>query len=153
MGVVHIEGKPVTLDDQIIDAGIDAVNAALSVDFPDVENADISIEKPKTIGAPATASVVKRGTGKGQELSLAQREVLARLGAAPEHLNPAIMLALDVMRAEASGDAKFLEQAIRSGELERAVEMGERGGMAVQKALAACAHGIAVPSNKVPAGF
>lgn len=65
MGVVRIEGKEVALDDQIIDAGIPAVKAALSVDFPDVENADIDIVSPTRAGAPKAATVVKRGTGKG----------------------------------------------------------------------------------------
>jgi hypothetical protein len=65
MGLVRIEGKEISLDDQIIDAGIPAIRAALSVDFPDVENADIDIVKPVRAGAPKAATVVKRGTGKG----------------------------------------------------------------------------------------
>jgi hypothetical protein len=67
MGLVRIEGKEISLDDAIIDAGIPAIKAALSVDFPDVENADIDIVRPTRAGAPKTASVVKRGTGKGKQ--------------------------------------------------------------------------------------
>lgn len=65
MGLIRIEGKEISLDDAIIDAGIPAIRAALSVDFPAIENADIDIVRPTRAGAPKTASVVKRGTGKG----------------------------------------------------------------------------------------
>jgi hypothetical protein len=65
MGVIKIEGKSVTLDDAIIDAGIAAIKAALSVDFPDVENADIEIIGSRAPGVVRSATVVKRGTGKG----------------------------------------------------------------------------------------
>jgi hypothetical protein len=70
MGVVRIEGKPVTLDDVIIDAGPAAIRDALSVDFPDIENADITVDAVEPASAPAvvtsrSASVVKRATPKG----------------------------------------------------------------------------------------
>jgi len=67
MGVIKIEGKSVTLDDAIIDAGIPAIKAALSVDFPDVENADIEIIGSRAPGVVRSATVVKRGTGKGND--------------------------------------------------------------------------------------
>lgn len=63
-GIVRIEGKEISLDQQIIDAGIPAIKAVLSADFPDVENADVEILTPGG-GAPKVATVVKRGTGKG----------------------------------------------------------------------------------------
>jgi len=68
MGMVSIEGKEISLDDSIIAAGTSAIRMALSVDFPDLENADIQIVKPN--GAPAMvtsrkATVVKRATTKG----------------------------------------------------------------------------------------
>ncbi len=65
MGLVRIEGKEISLDDSIIDAGIPAVKAALSVDFPDVENADVEIVGQRAPGVVRSATVVKRGTGKG----------------------------------------------------------------------------------------
>jgi PRTRC genetic system ThiF family protein len=46
MGMISIEGKSVSLPDSIIEAGDVAIRAALSVDFPDVENAQITINKP-----------------------------------------------------------------------------------------------------------
>jgi hypothetical protein len=157
MGVVYVEGKNVTLDDEIINAGIETIKAALSVDFPDVENADIQIERPATAGAPTRATVVKRGTGLGQDdepqLSHAHADVLRVLMGAPEYVNPAIALSVRVMRAETAGDTEFLDRAIRSGEVERAVAAGEREGHAVQKALAACGRGVPVASKSVPVGF
>src|SRR5689334_18315794 len=66
-GVVRIEGKEISLDQQVIDAGIPAIKAVLSVEFPDVENADIEIVSPSGGGAPKVATVVKRGTGKGTD--------------------------------------------------------------------------------------
>jgi hypothetical protein len=152
MGVVKIEGKPITLDDAIIDAGIPAIKAALSVDFPDVENADIQIERPTRAGAPLTASVVKRGTGKGS-LSLAHRDVLAVLDAAPEYINPAIALSVEVLRREAAGDTQFFDEAMRRGDVERAEAAGEREGRAVMHALAVCSGCQPEASEEVPVGF
>jgi hypothetical protein len=155
MGVVGIEGKPITLDDAIIDAGIPAIKAALSVDFPDVENAEITIERPTRAGAPVTASVVKRGTGKGQEgtLSLAQRDVLAILDAAPEYINPAIAFAVEVLQHELAGDTKFFDEAMRSGKVERMEAAGEREGRAVMHALMVCGGCQPQASEEVPVGF
>ena len=57
MGVIKIEGKSVTLDDAIIDAGIPAIRAALSVDFPDVENAEIEVIGSRAPGVVRSATV------------------------------------------------------------------------------------------------
>jgi hypothetical protein len=70
MGVVHVEGKPITLDDAIIGAGTEAIRDALAVDFPDIENAEISIAGVESARSPAivtsrSATVVKRATPKG----------------------------------------------------------------------------------------
>lgn len=67
MGLVHVGDKSVTVPDAIIDAGVEAIRMALAVDIPDIENADITIDKPE---APAVvtsrrATVVKRATPKG----------------------------------------------------------------------------------------
>jgi hypothetical protein len=155
MGVVRIEGKPVTLPDEIINAGVPAIRMALSPDFPDVENADIQIERPARVGAPVTATVVKRGTGKGQvdSLSFAQRDVLAILEAAPEYINPAIVLSVEVLRREAQGDTRFFDDAVRSGRVERAEAAGEREGRAVQQALTVCSGCQPEASAEVPDGF
>jgi hypothetical protein len=155
MAVVKIEGKPITLDDAIIDAGDAAIRAALSVDFPDVENAEIEIERPTRAGHPATATVVKRGTGKGQgdSLGLAQREVLRVLDLSPEYINPAIALSVETLRREAAGDTKFFNEALRRGDVERADAAGEREGRAVTKALEVCSGCQPMPSETVPVGF
>ena len=100
-----------------------------------------------------TASVVKRGMGKGAGLSFAQREVLAVLEEAPEHVNPAIKLSVELMAAEISGDKEAFTRALRSGELVRAVEEGEREGRAVERILRACYAVGPVPSEEVPVGF
>jgi hypothetical protein len=153
MGLINIEGKEITLDDAIIDAGMPAIRAALSVDFPDVENADINIVRPVTPDSPRVATVVKRGTGKGQGEALPAvdptREVLAVLLAAPEYVNPAIALAAQVMRTEARGETVVLD----GSRIERAVAIGEREGRAVTKALKSCGHSFPIASRKVPTGF
>lgn len=69
MGVVRVQGKPVTIPDAIIEAGTEAIRAALSVDWPDLENAKITIDSPPG-RAPAvvtsrSATVVKTATPKG----------------------------------------------------------------------------------------
>ena len=68
MGVVNVEGKTVTLDDEIIGAGTEAIRAALSVNFPDIENARITVDSPGRAPAIITsrsATVVKSATPKG----------------------------------------------------------------------------------------
>lgn len=70
MATVLVEGKPMSLPDSIVDAGIEAVRMALSVDVPDVENADIQIQRETAVGSPAivtsrNVSVVKHSTPKG----------------------------------------------------------------------------------------
>lgn len=70
MGVVRVGSKPVSLDDSIIDAGTEAIRDALSVDFPDIENATITIDSREPTRAPAvvtsrSATVVKQATPKG----------------------------------------------------------------------------------------
>jgi len=128
------------------------VKAALSVDFPDVENADIQIERPKAAGAPATATVIKRGTGKGNS-SLALAEVLRALDSAPEYINPAIALSVEILRREAAGDTSFFEEALLRGDVERADAEGEREGRAVAKALEVLYGCTPIASETVPVGF
>jgi hypothetical protein len=67
MGLVHVGDKEITVPDAIIDAGVEAVRMALAVDIPDIENADITIERPESpaIVTSRTATVVKRATPKG----------------------------------------------------------------------------------------
>lgn len=65
MAVVEIEGKQITLPDDIVKAGDGAIRAMLASNgFPAVENADIKIIGGKQ-GAPAIVKVAPRSTGKG----------------------------------------------------------------------------------------
>lgn len=153
-GVVHVDGKSFTLDQEIIDAGVPAIKAALAVDVPDIENAEIVLDEPKQAGAPRTATIVKRGMGKGSSgLSPAQTHALDVLGRAPEHENPAIGLAKRLQAAELAGDSNAFDEALRSGELERAVAAGEREGVAVHAALGAISAAMPVPASAEQEGF
>ncbi len=156
MGVVLIEGKPITLDDEIIKAGKQTIRDALWVDFPDIELEDIEIQRSTAAGAPLEATVVKRGQGKGQQPEestdalTAQQDVIRVLDAAPAYINPAIALAAKALAAEAAGDQHFISKEIKSGRLERAVFTGEREGKAVRMALRSLATGRPVPSTGSP---
>lgn len=153
MGVINIEGKSITLDDRIIDAGMEAIKAALSVDFPDVENADITIERPAHVGAPRVASVTKRGTGLGNIPAKAFAEIIEHFERAPEYVNPALALAEEIRLAEAQGNLDVTRKAAASGALARAIDAGEREGAAVQRALAIVGKIPPSPLNEVPEGF
>jgi hypothetical protein len=121
MGKVLIEGKEVALDDSIINAGITAVKAALSVDFPDVENADVQIVTPARVGAPRTATVVKRGTGKGGFSLVAGRSTQSAGKSTKEHVE---------------------HNAVRvAQELFRHVEASNRPGVMVELANTSCTCG------------
>ena len=67
MGVVHVGEKPITLPDEIIDAGEEAIRAALAVEIPDIENAEITIDRPEApaIVTSRSATVVRKATPKG----------------------------------------------------------------------------------------
>lgn len=65
MAVVKIEGKEITLPDDVVKAGDGAIRAVLAANgFPAVENAAIEIVGGKG-GAPAIVKVAPRSTGKG----------------------------------------------------------------------------------------
>jgi hypothetical protein len=81
------------------------------------------------------------------------KEVIDALRAAPEFVNPAIALAVRLQQAEALGEAATVEQSIKSGEAERAIEAGELEGRAVQRTLMNCGHSYPQPSKEVPVGF
>jgi hypothetical protein len=154
-GVVNVGGKQFTLDQQIIDAGVPAIRAALAIDVPDIENAEIVIDEPVRVGEPRTASIVKRGMGKGggSPLSPAQQHVLDVLSRADEYVNPAVKLAEAIQRAELNGDGEAFVESLRTGEMARAVAAGEREGRAVHQAVVALAYAQPVPSLVVPEGF
>lgn len=80
-------------------------------------------------------------------------QVIVALLNAPEYINPAIALATRLQQAEASGDTAAVDAAIKSGEVQRAIEEGEREGGAIQRALAMCGHSYPQPSKEVPVGF
>lgn len=150
MAVVKVEGKDVTLDDEIVRLGKDAVRAALAIDFPGVENADIQIEGERG-GAPAVVTVSKRAAPKQAGGPYAR--VFEKLLAAPDYVNPAIALAAACQQAEARGDTEFFDRAARRGEVERAVAEGEREARAVHKALSVLGHAKPCSSKTVPVGF
>lgn len=83
----------------------------------------------------------------------AQREVLESLLKAPEYVNPAIALAIECMAEETRGDQDAIMRVVRSGAMDRAVEEGEREGLAVVKSLASCGHAPPSASTTVPVGF
>jgi hypothetical protein len=69
MGIVKIEGKEVTLDDDVIRAGEEAVRQVLSASgFPAASVAKVKIDKPSKPGAPSIVTVSPRSTGKGAAL-------------------------------------------------------------------------------------
>jgi hypothetical protein len=82
-----------------------------------------------------------------------QDEIVARLLAAPEYVNPTIALAAAAQRAELSGDADFLARATKSGAVERAIAEGQREGEAVSRALGMLARATPAASKTVPDGF
>lgn len=110
MGLIKIEGKEVSLPDEIIAAGTTAIRAALSVDFPDVENADIEIVTPTRAGDPKAATVVKRGTGKGGFSLSSSRSRHAGGKSTREHVteNAAHVASELLRRAEANNRASVL---------------------------------------------
>lgn len=75
------------------------------------------------------------------------------LAEAPEYVNPTIALAAEAQRAELSGDATFLDRALRSGAVERAIEEGQREAEAVTRALQTLGLATPAASKAVPVGF
>lgn len=147
--VFTIEGKPVPISRDVVNAGKDAVKAVLVASgFPAAAVADIQMPNERT-GAPAVVS--PRSTGKGGDL--AREHFITTLLAAPPYVNPAIALAAECLRAEGQGDEEFVERAHRTGALERAVHEGMREGRGVEKALQTLGRVAPCPSRTVPVGF
>jgi hypothetical protein len=159
MAVVKIEGKEVTLPDEIVALGKEAVRTALEADFPGAANADIQIEGKKGGGAPAVVTVSKRAAPKqnlpplGGKASSPLARVIETLLAAPDYVNPAIEMAAACQSAETRGDKEFFDQMARHGEIERAIVEGERQAKAVHRALAVLGHSKPASSKTVPLGF
>lgn len=82
-----------------------------------------------------------------------QEEIIARLMAAPEYINPTIALALRAQRAELSGDSEFLPRAAKSGVVDRCISEGQREGEAVARALQGLGRANPAASVAVPVGF
>lgn len=150
MAIVKIEGKSITVPDEIVQAGKDAIRAALAVEFEGVENAQIEIVAPDSQGGPSVVTVSKRASPKGYG---ARDFIAEQLIAAPAYVNPAIALAAEVMRAELDGNPDVLERSIRSGAVERAIAEGSREGKDVLRAMQALGHIVPRPSVEVPPGF
>jgi len=73
--------------------------------------------------------------------------------AAPNYINPAIDIASQSMAAESQGDLEFLERAVRTGAVERAIAEGAREGKACAIALGSLGRAIPQTSKTVPVGF
>lgn len=82
-----------------------------------------------------------------------QRELVAALLDAPEHVNPALALAVVAQRAELEGNTEFLAQAAQSGAAERAISEGVREGEDVLRALQMLGQATPAASQRVPEGF
>jgi hypothetical protein len=161
MAIVKVEGKEVTLPDDVVKAGKAAIKALLAVNgFPAIENAHIEIAGGEN-GAPAIVNVTPRSTGKGGVVLIAPDisapspydSFLQALVNAPAYVNPAIALAAQIERAERDGDTQFVEQVIKSSRLERAVLEGLDEGTAVRNALSTLCRAKPEYSKTVPVGF
>jgi hypothetical protein len=82
-----------------------------------------------------------------------QDDLVRALLDAPEHVNPTIALAAAAQAAELSGDTEFLDRAVRSGVVERAVAEGQREGEAVARCLGMLGRATPAASKTVPVGF
>jgi hypothetical protein len=81
------------------------------------------------------------------------KQVILALLAAPEYVNPAIALAVEMQEAETRGDTAAVDELIRSVKVAHAILDGEHEGRAVIEALAACGHAVPRESKSVPVGF
>jgi uncharacterized protein YaiE (UPF0345 family) len=152
--VVYVDGKPVSLDSKIVAMGKEAIRGMLEGTVTGIENAEIVIEEPATVGGAPTVRVEKRAAPKSAHAGArTHAAVVEALAAAPDFLNPAILLAAAVAAAEDKGDAEFFVRAARRGDVERAEAEGLREGKAVHRALAALGRSKPESSKTVPVGF
>lgn len=150
MAIVKIEDKEITLPDDVVKAGVEAVRAVLAANgFPAVENADIQLPDASRPGAPAVVTPRSTGKGAGQIYD----DVIEALIEAPAYLNPAIALAAETLRAESEGDLEFFDRAYRSGAVERAISEGQREGRDTLHTLKHFGHIVPNTSLTVPTGF
>lgn len=159
MAIVRIDGKEVTMSEDVVRMGKEAVIPMLEANgFPHARNAEIEIVGAEKPGAPSIVNVRPREARKGSGgacdlIDDPGAAFLAALDEAQEYINPAVAMAAQAMQAESQGDTEFLERLMRTGEVERVVEAGEREGTQVARMLGDLGHAVPQASKFVPVGF
>lgn len=144
MALIKIDGAEMPLDDAI--AKDDAtLKQALAPFYPGVANSDI---KRATENGQMVVTIVKRAGSKGGFVP-----IIEALKAAPEHINPGILLAYDLRRRESAGSLDLPAIMELGGVVEKAVKVGGQEEEQVEKALALLHKAPPSASTSRPIGF
>ncbi|MFN7970827.1 MAG: hypothetical protein U0166_00495 [Acidobacteriota bacterium] len=144
MAKIRFEGQEVALADDI--AQDDAkLRAALVTAWPSISTAEIS--RTREDGVLVVSCAKKAGSKGGGP------EVAARLEAAAERVNPALVLATELRLFEARAELTPAMVLRRGPEIRRAIEQGEAAQKRVQHAVERLRDLGGEPSRRVPEGF
>jgi hypothetical protein len=136
------DGQSFELPDDI--AGDDKLLRDSLISFvPEIANAEL---KRATTGGQMTVTVVKKSGTKGAAIV----DVLA---AAPECLNPAVMMQQKLQQAEADGKLSVSVLLAMKGNIEKAMQAGSNEISRVSKALKVLKDADAQTAKMVPTGF
>jgi hypothetical protein len=134
-------GQETQLADEIAKSD-DLLKQALAIVMPGASNIDIKREEKDGV---LTVTVVKKAGTKGNYLEV--------LKAAPDEINPAIVLAHEFQARETAGDISWDELLTRGSEIDQAVAAGEGEAAVILKFLWRMKGFPAVASSVVPEGF
>jgi hypothetical protein len=110
---------------------------------PEIANADL---KRATVGGVMTVSVIKKSGTKGAA-------ILDVLDAAPEKINPAVAMQRRLQQAEADSKLSVSDLLQMRGEIEKAIDAGNKEISRVSGALKVLKGADAQPAKTVPVGF
>lgn len=143
MAIIKLpDGQSFELPDDI--AGDDKLLKESLVSFvPEIANAEL---KRATAAGVMTVTVIKKSGTKGAA-------IVDLLAAAPERLNPAVMMQRRLQILEAEGKLSVSDLLQMRGQIEKAMQAGSNEISRVGKALKTLKEADAQTAKKVPTGF
>lgn len=144
MAKIRFEGQQVDLADDIAQDD-SKLRAALVTAWPSISTAEITRTREDGV---LVVSCAKKAGAKGGGL-----EVARRLEAAPETINPALLLAADLRLREARGTLTPAELVRASGEIGKALAKGNEDLKTVRVVVDRLRELRGQPARQVPAGF
>lgn len=134
-------GQSLPIEDRIA-RDDNLLRQALAIVYPGAANADIKREEKN---GELVVSVIKRAGSKGHPLAV--------LKAAPEEVNPALLMAWELKKMERAGEFDLRVSVAVQGQVRKALNEGEIEKARIDKMLRTLKLLKPCPARQVPVGF